>query len=87
MFGNEGKKTIDLDVIARNIFGADAERFKQMAQNMNQQQINEIMAKFQSLPQDKKQQFLSEIQGEIAKVGNSAPGHTGVGIGVVKGRW
>lgn len=84
MIGDE--KKLDFDIIARNIFGADAERFKQMAQGMNQNQINEIMMKFQNLPQDRKQQFLREIQNEVSRI-NKNPNPVTIPTGVVKGRW
>lgn len=86
MFGNEGKGTVNFDTIAKNIFGSDAENFKRMAQNMNQQQINEIMMKFQSLPQEKKQQFLKEVQEEINRTSKSSNA-TNVGVEMVRGRW
>lgn len=66
MFGNNGK--IDFDTIARNMFGANADKYKEMAQSMQPNQMNELMMKFQALPPEKKQQFMNEIQQEVNKI-------------------
>ena len=71
---------LDFDTIARNMFGANADRYKEMAQGLNQNQMQELMLKFQNLPNDKKQQFMKEINGEVEKIKNSngSPAPTGI---------
>lgn len=66
MFGNNGK--MDFDVIARTMFGPDADKYKEMARNMQPNQMNDLMMKFQALPQEKKQQFMNEIKQEMNKI-------------------
>lgn len=81
---------IDFDIIAKNIFGANAETYKQLAQGLSQPQMNDLMMKFQSLPNDKKQQFMKEIQQEVEKIKNNPTNNNGpsnTGVAITKGRW
>lgn len=71
---------LDFDTIARNMFGANADRYKEMAQGLNQNQMQELMMKFQNLPNDKKQQFMKEINGEVEKIKNSSGSQVPTGI-------
>lgn len=70
----------DFDTIARNMFGANADRYKEMAQGLNQNQMQELMMKFQNLPNDKKQQFMKEINSEVEKIKNSSGSSVPTGI-------
>lgn len=71
---------LDFDTIAKNIFGANADRYKQMAQGLSPTQMNDLMMKFQSLPPEKRQGFLNEMQNEVNKIKNSngSPAPTGI---------
>lgn len=71
---------IDFDTIARNMFGANADRYKEMAQGLNQNQMQELMLKFQNLPNDKKQQFMKDINSEVEKIKNSSGSSIPTGI-------
>ncbi|MGL4308185.1 MAG: hypothetical protein ACRCRV_04775 [Cetobacterium sp.] len=71
---------LDFDTIARNMFGANADRYKEMAQGLNQNQMQELMLKFQNLPNDKKQQFMKDINSEVEKIKNSNGSSVPTGI-------
>lgn len=71
---------LDFDTIARNMFGANADRYKEMAQGLNQNQMQELMLKFQNLPNDKKQQFMKDINSEVEKIKNSSGSSVPTGI-------
>lgn len=71
---------LDFDTIARNMFGANADRYKEMAQGLNQNQMQELMLKFQNLPNDKKQQFMKDINSEVEKIKNSSGSSIPTGI-------
>lgn len=71
---------LDFDTIARNMFGANADRYKEMAQGLNQNQMQELMLKFQNLPNDKKQQFMKDINSEVEKIKNSSGSSVTTGI-------
>lgn len=71
---------LDFDTIARNMFGANADRYKEMAQGLNQNQMQELMLKFKNLPNDKKQQFMKDINSEVEKIKNSSGSSIPTGI-------
>ena len=77
---------LDFDTIARNMFGANADRYKEMAQGLNQNQMQELMLKFQNLPNDKKQQLMQplpliyDINSEVEKIKNSSGSSIPTGI-------
>lgn len=71
---------LDFDTIARNMFGANADRYKEMAQGLNQNQMQELMLRFQNLPNDKKQQFMKDINSEVEKIKNSSGSSIPTGI-------
>lgn len=71
---------LDFDTIARNMFGSNADRYKEMAQGLNQNQMQELMLKFQNLPNDKKQQFMKDINSEVEKIKNSNGSSVPIGI-------
>ncbi|MGL6023785.1 MAG: hypothetical protein ACRC0F_04140 [Cetobacterium sp.] len=72
---------INFDTIAKNLFGDDAVKFKQMTEKMSKEEMENIMQKFQQIPLQKREQFMQDIQESVKKICGSP------GTGITKVRY
>ncbi|MGL4759260.1 MAG: hypothetical protein ACRCXZ_08035 [Patescibacteria group bacterium] len=72
---------LNFEVIAKNLFGDDARKFKAMTEKMSKSEMEDLMQKFQQIPLQKREQFMQEVQESIKKVSGSSV------VGVAKVRY
>ncbi|MGL5126134.1 MAG: hypothetical protein ACRC6U_09185 [Fusobacteriaceae bacterium] len=72
---------INFEAIAKNLFGDDAQKFKEMTETMSKAEMDGIMQKFQQIPLQKREQFMQEVQAGIKKASETS------GTGITKVRY
>lgn len=57
---------VDLDTLARKIFGPAADQYKNMANNLSKQDMNNIINSFMSIPENRRKEYLNEVKNSIS---------------------
>lgn len=82
---------MDFDNIARQLFGAKADEYKKMLQQMSAQDLEKIKQQFMSVPLDQRKKLSEEVQHALnQKIKNNSQGQQPVthGMpGIVKVRY